>query len=128
LKVVYSARYHIDIGLHVFPTLKYRLVHDSLVARGIARPENFVEPQPATWDELALVHTSEYLEKMRTGTMMPDDVAQLELPWSADMVEGFRLMVGGTIQAARIASGLQDRSLNSEASTSEFRVTVHIGG
>jgi len=127
LKVVYSARYHIDIGLHVFPTLKYRLVHDSLVARGIARPENFVEPQPATWDELALVHTSEYLEKMRTGTMMPDDVAQLELPWSEEMVEGFRLMIGGTIQAARIACGLQDRSL-SEARTSEFRVTVHIGG
>jgi len=128
LKVVYSARYHIDIGLHVFPTLKYRLVHDSLVARGTVRAEDFIEPQPATWDELALVHTSEYLEKMRTGTMMPDDIAQLELPWSEDMVEGFRLMVGGTIQAARIASGLQDRSLNSEASTSEFRVTVHIGG
>ena len=28
------------------------------------------------------------------------DVAQLELPWSREMVEGFRLMVGGTIEAA----------------------------
>ena len=29
-----------------------------------------------------------------------DDEAQLELPWSPEMVEGFRLMTGGTITAA----------------------------
>jgi len=123
MKIAYSARYHIDIGLHVFPTLKYRLVHESLVALGIARSEDFVEPRPASWEELALVHTAEYLEKMRTGAMAPEDVAQLELPWSDEMVEGFRLMVGGTIQAALIACGLEVRSL-----TSHFRVAAHIGG
>src|SRR4051812_34398104 len=100
MKIVYSARYHIDIGPHVFPTLKYRLVHDSLIACGIAGPEDIIEPQPASWHELALVHTAEYLEKMRTGAMAPEDVAQLELPWSEEMVDGFRLMVGGTIDTA----------------------------
>ena len=39
--------------------------------------------------------------------MSAEDVAQLELPWSAGMVEAFRVMVGGTIQAARIACGLE---------------------
>src|SRR5262249_13606113 len=85
--------------------------------------EDFVEPQPASWDELGLVHTSEYLEKLRTGTMAPEDVAQLELPWSEEMVKGFRLMVGGTIQAALITSGREVRS-----HTSDFRVAIHIGG
>jgi acetoin utilization deacetylase AcuC-like enzyme len=32
--------------------------------------------------------------------MTDADLAQLELPWSSAMVEGFRVMVGGTIQAA----------------------------
>ena len=34
---------------------------------------------------------------MRDGTMLPEDVAQLELRWPRQIVEGFRTMVGGTI-------------------------------
>src|SRR3982751_1262322 len=94
VKIIYSPKYHIDIGRHVFPTLKYRLVYERVVSE---HPCVTSVPTPASWDELALVHTPEYLDKMRTGTMTADDVAQLELPWSEEMVEGFRLMVGGTI-------------------------------
>jgi len=55
--VFYSARYQIDIGLHVFPTRKYQLVRDALAASPSARDRAaFIEPEPATWDELALVH------------------------------------------------------------------------
>jgi acetoin utilization deacetylase AcuC-like enzyme len=107
LKVVYSARYRIDIGPHVFPTLKYSLIHARLLEAGVIQPQDCVEPEPASWDELALVHTSEYLDKLRDGTMTPEDVEQLELPWSTEMVEGFRVMVGGTIQASLIACGLE---------------------
>jgi acetoin utilization deacetylase AcuC-like enzyme len=106
VRIVYSARYRIDIGPHVFPTEKYPRVHARLIETGVIRPSDIVEPELASWDELALVHTSEYLDKMRDGAMTPDDVAQLELPWSPEMVEGFRLMVGGTIDAARCACGL----------------------
>src|SRR6185295_15829958 len=84
---------------------------------------------------------------MRTGAVTPDDIRQLELPWSRELVEGFRLMTGGTIQAALIACGLEVRSTKSEVrrtehqtsdltvqtsdyrlQTSRFRPTVHIGG
>jgi acetoin utilization deacetylase AcuC-like enzyme len=116
--IVYSARYQIDIGLHVFPTDKYRLV-----AQQIGRPT--VEPEPATWEQLALVHTPEYLDKMRQGRLSDEDVAQLELPWSQEMVDGFRLMVGGTILAARNACGI--RSLKSEG-RSLPTLGIHIGG
>jgi acetoin utilization deacetylase AcuC-like enzyme len=109
VKVVYSARYQIDIGLHVFPTTMYRLVHDRLIATGVIQPSDVLEPAPASWDDLALVHTEEYLSKMRDGTMTDDDIAQLELPWSRQMVEGFRVMVGGTILAAQRA--LEDRAI-----------------
>jgi acetoin utilization deacetylase AcuC-like enzyme len=120
LRVIYSPRYRIDLGLHVFPTRKYQLVHARLIETGVINRSSVVEPEPAGWDELALVHTREYLAKLRDGTMTPEDAAQLELPWSAEMVEGFRLMTGGTIQAALIACGLEGRS--------DCRVACHIGG
>jgi acetoin utilization deacetylase AcuC-like enzyme len=72
---------------------------------------------------------------MRDGTMSPEEIAQLELPWSREMVDAFRMMVGGTIQAARFASGLEVRSRKSEVrssnlrlQTSDFSVVCHIGG
>src|SRR5215813_1974731 len=115
MQAVYSNRYQIDLGLHVFPTAKYRLIADGLSQR----PDiTFVEPEPATWAELALVHTAEYLAKMRDGTLGETEVDQLELPWSVEMVEGFRLMVGGTIQAALIATGLEGTSLKSQGGLS----------
>jgi acetoin utilization deacetylase AcuC-like enzyme len=98
--VVYSRRYHIDIGTHVFPTIKYQLVHRALSERG---GFEFVEPEPASWDDLALVHTAEYLEKIQTGRFIVSEIAQLELPWAPAIVEGFRLMTGGTLAATRHA-------------------------
>src|SRR5204862_5974358 len=37
LNLVYSARYRIDIGPHVFPTLKYRLVYEGVTGDGCPR-------------------------------------------------------------------------------------------
>lgn len=99
MRVVYSPRYHIDIGAHVFPTIKYLLVHRELASRGY----EFVEPEPASWEDLALVHTDEYLEKVRTGDFTAAEIALLELPWAPEIVGGFRLMTGGTLLAARHA-------------------------
>jgi acetoin utilization deacetylase AcuC-like enzyme len=125
MRVIYSPRYAIDLGLHVFPTEKYRLVHDALIERGLVSSSDVVEPRPAAWDELSLVHTTEYLENMRDGRLTVEDVAQLELPWSQEMVDGFRLMAGGTIHAARIACGLDEFRIPN----SEFRIAaIHIGG
>ena len=140
MKVVYSARYQIDIGPHVFPTRKYALVHAVLLENGVIQPSDCVEPTAASWTDLALVHTSEYLDSMRDGTMSPEDTAQLQLPWSPEMVEAFRLMTGGTIQAARIACGFnaEDRTQRPQSTRSQefsavsassaFHVVCHIGG
>ena len=101
MNVVYSPRYHVDIGAHVFPTAKYPRVAARIRA---AYPDvAFIEPEPASWDELGRVHTSEYLEKLQTGAFDIGELAQLEVPWSPEVVEGFRLMTGGTVLASRLA-------------------------
>jgi acetoin utilization deacetylase AcuC-like enzyme len=104
VKIVYSDRYHIDIGAHVFHVGKYVLVRDGLLARHLVSPADCVEPAAAEWDELALVHSAEYLEKTRTGRFRPSELALLELPWSPAVAHGFRLMAGGTVTAARLAA------------------------
>jgi acetoin utilization deacetylase AcuC-like enzyme len=101
MNVVYSPAYRIDIGTHVFPTRKYHLLYDRI--RASAPPAVFVEPPPASWEQLLAVHTQEYLTKLQTGDLAVEELALLEVPWSPEIVEGFRAMTGGTIDAARLA-------------------------
>ena len=97
---MYSTRYHIDIGRHVYPTIKYQLLQRALASTSAYQ---FVEPLPAEWEDLGLVHTKEYLEQVREGRFSSEELQQLEVPWSPEVVEGFRLMTGGTLGAARDA-------------------------
>lgn len=122
MRVVYSPRYHIDLGTHVFPTVKYGRVYDRLVAAGLAGPGQVDGPEPAAWDDLALVHTADYLDRARRGTFDREALARLEIPWTPAVVEGFRLMTGGTIVAARLA--LAGRRSPAAGSA----VVCHLGG
>jgi acetoin utilization deacetylase AcuC-like enzyme len=103
VRIVYSDAYQIDIGPHVWPTSKYRLILERLLASPSAARFRFVEPEPATWEQLALVHADEYLHKLRTLSLTPEETARLEIPWTAAVRDGFLRMVGGTIETARFA-------------------------
>jgi len=101
--VIYSPTYHFpSLGDHVFPMRKYDAVYRALVEKG---GFEFVDPPPATWDELALVHDADFLHKARTGAFSIVELARLELPWSETLRELFRQMTGGTIAAARLTLG-----------------------
>lgn len=100
--IVYSPRYHIDLGNHVYPTTKYHLIYAELIRRGLASAADLVEPEPASWDDLALVHDGGYLTRVRNGSLSSEEIRMLELPLSQGIVDGFRLMTGGTVAAARL--------------------------
>lgn len=101
--VAYAPGYVVDLGAHVFPTVKYRLVYQELLATGVIDAAWVRAPEPAAWTDLALAHTPAYLRKLQTGSFSLTELAQLEIPWSPSIVEGFRLMTGGTLLAARAA-------------------------
>jgi acetoin utilization deacetylase AcuC-like enzyme len=100
--VIYSPHYHINIGTHVFPTSKYSRIYERLKRENLPGLR-FVEPEPASWEDIALVHTPQYIGKLKAGEFTIEELALLEVPWTPDVVEGFRLMTGGTILAARTA-------------------------
>src|SRR5215470_6703350 len=100
-KLVYSDDYYLPIGAHVFPAQKYRMIQKRLLEEQIAEPSDFVTPNSASDDDILLVHTPEYVHKLKTGTLSPREESELEVPYSRDLVEAFWLAAGGSILAAR---------------------------
>lgn len=103
MKIVYSDGYYVDIGLHVFPTKKYRLTYEYLLREGVAREQDFLNPEPASDEDILLFHTRDYLEKLKNNSLSPLDIASLEMPFSPELFRAARLGVGGTILASQIA-------------------------
>jgi acetoin utilization deacetylase AcuC-like enzyme len=101
--LVYSERYDLHLGDHVFPSKKYKWLHDRLVRTKFAAPESFVEPEPASDEDLLLVHEAQWVDKLRHGTLTYQDILTLEIPYSEEMAEAFWLAAGGTLMAARQA-------------------------
>ena len=99
-KLVYSDDYYLPIGSHVFPAEKYERIHDRLLASGIAEPADFVTPHPASDEDVLLVHTPQYVEKLKTGTLSAREQMELEVPFSPALVKAFWLAAGGSILAA----------------------------
>jgi acetoin utilization deacetylase AcuC-like enzyme len=113
-KLIYSDDYFLPIGSHVFPAEKYRRIHDQLLATAVAAPSDFLTPQPATDQDILLVHIPSYVQKLKTGTLSRSEEMQMEIPYSPELVRAFWLAAGGSILAAQNA--LQDR------------VAINIGG
>src|ERR1043165_9066221 len=113
-KLIYSDDYYLPIGQHVFPAEKYRRIHTRLLDDKIAEPSDFLTPRLACDEDILLVDTPEYVHKLTTRTLSPQEEMQLEVPFSAELVHAFWLAAGGSILAAKHA--LQDG------------VSVNIGG
>src|SRR5215510_7058506 len=109
----YSPAYIADIGLHVFPIEKYRLVAEALLELHHIPNSAFVEPTPATLEQLLRVHTERYLDDLE-NCRWTHRTMQSELPLSPNIVSMFKLACGGTIRSAELAL--------------EEGAAVHIGG
>jgi acetoin utilization deacetylase AcuC-like enzyme len=102
-KLVYSDDYYLPIGAHVFPAEKYRRIHERLLETGVADAEDFVTPQLASDQDVLLVHTPAYVQKLKTGTLSAREELEMEVPYSPELVRAFWLAAGGSILAADYA-------------------------
>ena len=93
---VYSEGYYANLGTHVFPIQKYRLVYRELKSQGLAR--RVIQPDPATREDLLLVHTPDYVADLLAGCSSPHTESS-ELPLSPEIVNAFLLATGGTLRA-----------------------------
>ena len=98
--VVFSPEYECDIGRHVFPTEKFRLVRDGLIADGLVEACDVIPAPPAPRADLLLVHTPEYLTDLEQLRWTPR-TRMSELPLTEGIVRAYVLAAGGTTHAAR---------------------------
>ena len=104
MHVFYTPRYYADIGdNHVFPIRKFELVRDKLLAEGTLKPEELVEPSPATIEDALLVHTQDYVSRLCSGNLTSKEIRRLGLPWSESLVRRSFYAAGGTLAAAQVA-------------------------
>lgn len=102
MSFIYSNEYYADIGVHVFPIIKYRKVYEKLLKEAEYYGLNFLSPSLASEDELLLVHTPEYLQDLN-HCVWTERTAYSELPISPEIVSLFKLAAGGSILACREA-------------------------
>lgn len=101
-RLYYSPYYYADIGKgHVFPIRKFELVRDRLLAEGTLAADEIVEPEPAEVDDLLLVHTEDYITRLRSGELTAKEIRKLGLPWSESLVRRSFHAISGTINAAK---------------------------
>jgi acetoin utilization deacetylase AcuC-like enzyme len=103
LKLIYDDRYDLNLGAHVFPSQKYRLVYERLLQDGIASQEDFLKPTQASDEDILRVHSQDYVYKLKTGSLTRAEVMRMEVPYSAELIEACWLAAGGSILAARRA-------------------------
>jgi acetoin utilization deacetylase AcuC-like enzyme len=103
-QIFYSPYYYADIGEnHVFPIKKFELVRDKLLGERTLQPSEIFEPQPAAVEDVLLVHTEDYISRLRNGALTAKEIRKLGLPWSKSLVRRSFLATSGTINAAKQA-------------------------
>jgi acetoin utilization deacetylase AcuC-like enzyme len=103
-RIFYSPYYYADIGEdHVFPIRKFELVRERLLSEGTLTLAEIAEPQPAPVADVQLVHTEDYVSRLRAGTLTARELRRLGLPWSKSLVRRSFLACAGTVNAAKHA-------------------------
>ena len=103
IRAYYSDGFAADIGEHIMPMKKYRLVRDAVAARGL--PVRFLEPAPANDEQLLRVHTPEYVKAIASGE--PRALAESQkFPWSERLAAAVRLTNGAAVEA--VSAALED--------------------
>lgn len=103
MKLIYSEQYDLNLGNHVFPSIKYRLVKEKVLRDRIAEPQDIVEPPAASEDDVALVHHREYIRKLQTGKLSYLEILRLEIPYSPELIRAVWLSAGGSTLAGHLA-------------------------
>jgi acetoin utilization deacetylase AcuC-like enzyme len=102
-KLVYHEKYDLNLGAHVFPSQKFRMIAEALRKEGIASGEDFLAPEPALDKDLLRVHTADWVGKMKSGTLTASEAMKLEVPYSTELRDAVWLATGGSILAAQSA-------------------------
>ena len=88
---------------HAFPMAKYRRLYERVRENADRWGVTLHEPVSASDEALRRVHCPDYIERVRRGTLSPQEQRRIGFPWSEAMARRARRTVGGTIAALETA-------------------------
>lgn len=104
MKLFYTDHFELPLPLgHRFPMAKYRLLRDRIVSDPFHAHDVLLIPNAATFEQLCLAHSSEYVERVINGKLTEGEIKRIGFPWTLEMVERSRRSSGATLAAARYA-------------------------
>ncbi len=86
---------------HRFPMEKYRILRNKVAQR--LDSVRLEVPPAATVGQLALAHCPNYIQKVESGLLSPQEQRDIGFPWSPLMVERSLRSVGATVAGVRSA-------------------------
>ncbi len=104
MRVYYTDHFELPLpDGHRFPMAKYRLLREAVAASGLFPESSLRVPAAATDEQLLRVHDADYVGRVTSGRLRPEEIRRLGFPWSPELVERSRRSVGATIGACRSA-------------------------
>jgi acetoin utilization deacetylase AcuC-like enzyme len=88
---------------HRFPSGKYAALRAVIDDERILGRAELIAATPAERADLLRAHSPEYIDAMLAGTVAPDAMRRIGLPWSEALVARSRATVGGAIASGRAA-------------------------
>ena len=102
--LVHREGFYLPFGkAHVFPGVKYRLIRERLITTGVATDASFYSAERIDIEDVLRVHDPGYVDRLIHGTLAPEEIRRMELPYSKNIVEATLLGCGGTLATARLA-------------------------
>ena len=104
LPLIYHPDYVVPLPqAHRFPMPKFRQLYELLLNDKVARIEQFFIPETPSQQLIELVHTPQYVQAYKLGTLDAKAQRRIGLPWSPALVKRTNIAVGGTILTAKLA-------------------------
>ncbi len=99
---VFNPEYEMNIGRHVFPTQKFRLLKEHLIENGTINGDEVETTKPPSDAELLSVLTPEYLADLRNYKHTRRTLRS-ELPITREIIDGCERTASGSIRCAQLA-------------------------
>lgn len=104
LQIAFSPVYRLRLPEgHRFPMLKYELIHEQLLYEGTCTEANFFGPAPVDDRWVLGVHTPEYVQALKTGTVDPKMMRRIGFPLTPELIEREWIITQGTIDCTQLA-------------------------
>ncbi|MCJ7623519.1 MAG: histone deacetylase, partial [Anaerolineaceae bacterium] len=109
MKVFYSDTNRVTLPKgHIFPIEKYSRLGQELIRQNILLESELIAAPPANKEIITLVHTPEYYDAVKNGTLGPKEIRQIGIPWHPNTLIRSLIGIGGAISSAEeaLSSGI----------------------